>query len=369
MPLVRKATLSPAKLAANRRNARKSRGPCTPAGKERAKYSALKHGLYLQPCTGGYREHSLRQTMAVLGEDRDEFERLHHDLVSFWQPRDAFPRMLVEQLRDLMWKQARVGRALDALMVHQVKTMESERAQRAQEIGCKTFRGSEAELTQAGLWGAQDRPSKFEEILAHLRTLTDLAKGHDFSQDQEATFNRLYGQEPTWRGGAIMRMFRHFHGNGRPVCLGGRAPGPAVAATRDEVGESRPGERALPEGSDAQLHAPLLRLLKQEAGRVAEEYELYKREHVEITAALRDTLLVPAGTQGAMMVRRFNSVARQIERTTGLLLKLETMDKRMELQAQKDVLSKAFKMKERSHDLAENKRNGKSSPAAGPHFR
>ncbi len=204
MPLVKKATLSAAKIAANRKNARKSsRGPCIPAGKERAKYSALKHGLYLQACRGGYREQSLRQTMIPASrEDRDEFERLHYDLVSLWQPRDAFPRMLVEQLRDLMWKQARITRALDAALVHQVKAMEFERAQRAKEIGCKTFQGSEAELTKAGLWGSQDRPSKFEEILVHLGTLTDLVNRHDFSQNQEVP-------EALWPGADVARSRHH----------------------------------------------------------------------------------------------------------------------------------------------------------------
>ncbi len=135
MPLVKKATLTPAKLTANRRNARKSRGACTPAGKARAQYTSLKHGLYLRPFTGPCRGQSLRQTMAVLGEDREEFERLREALIRVWQPRHAFGRMLVEQVRDLMWKQARTT-LMDALIVHQVKTMEFERAQRVQACQC-----------------------------------------------------------------------------------------------------------------------------------------------------------------------------------------------------------------------------------------
>ncbi len=49
--------------------------------------------------------------MLALGEDPEEFRRLHEELVRYWNPRDPFRRMLVEHLSNLLWQQARVHRA------------------------------------------------------------------------------------------------------------------------------------------------------------------------------------------------------------------------------------------------------------------
>jgi len=46
-PAVRKP-ISPAKLAANRRNGQKSKGPKTEEGKSRSRWNALKHGVLSQ---------------------------------------------------------------------------------------------------------------------------------------------------------------------------------------------------------------------------------------------------------------------------------------------------------------------------------
>lgn len=63
-----------------------------------------------------------------------------------------------------------------------------------------------------------------------------------------------------------MNMYRCFHWN-------------AGCATPAGRGEPRPGQSAPPDG---QLHAKFVKFLRQEMERAAQEYELYKREHVEI---------------------------------------------------------------------------------------
>jgi hypothetical protein len=49
MSLVKKPTMTPRKLAAVRRNARLSRGPATPEGRERIRAAHLVHGFYNDP--------------------------------------------------------------------------------------------------------------------------------------------------------------------------------------------------------------------------------------------------------------------------------------------------------------------------------
>ncbi len=51
MSLVKSVTLTPAKLAANRANARRSTGPRTPRGQQRTRLNALRHDL----CSRGWR--------------------------------------------------------------------------------------------------------------------------------------------------------------------------------------------------------------------------------------------------------------------------------------------------------------------------
>jgi len=46
MPLVKKPTMTAAALAARRANARRSRGPSTPEGKDRARLGKMRHGRY-----------------------------------------------------------------------------------------------------------------------------------------------------------------------------------------------------------------------------------------------------------------------------------------------------------------------------------
>ena len=90
-PTVRKP-ISPAKLAANRRNGQKSKGPKTEEGKSRSRWNALKHGV-------------LSQRLPVLHEDDSQtytllLENLRHDL----NPGNALEEILVEKIAMAYWR-------------------------------------------------------------------------------------------------------------------------------------------------------------------------------------------------------------------------------------------------------------------------
>ena len=84
-------------IRANRRNAKKSKGPKTPEGKERTRFNGLIHGL--------------RAESAVLpGEDQGKFDQLLEKFSAVWKPRDHMEKSLVEQIAVNQWKLARIDR-------------------------------------------------------------------------------------------------------------------------------------------------------------------------------------------------------------------------------------------------------------------
>ncbi len=90
-PAVRKA-ISPAKLAANRRNGQKSKGPKTEEGKSRSRWNALKHGV-------------LSQRLVVLNDNDGQtytllLENLRRDL----NPGNALEEILIEKIAMAYWR-------------------------------------------------------------------------------------------------------------------------------------------------------------------------------------------------------------------------------------------------------------------------
>ncbi len=93
----RNRPLNPWEIAARRRNARKSTGPRTPAGKRRAAFNSLRVGL----CS-----RSRKETMLSLGEEPRQFLRIRRDLTSLFEPEDTLLDELIEELAEDWWDKA-----------------------------------------------------------------------------------------------------------------------------------------------------------------------------------------------------------------------------------------------------------------------
>jgi hypothetical protein len=87
-----------AQIAANRRNALRSTGPRTAAGKAVSSRNALRHGL-------------TAQAMVVLDEDAGEFLRLRAELRIALAPEDAREEWLAETVVQAAWRMRRAWRA------------------------------------------------------------------------------------------------------------------------------------------------------------------------------------------------------------------------------------------------------------------
>lgn len=84
-------------ISANRANAKKSTGPVTAAGKERASLNALRHGMYSQRVVLQY-------------EHAPHYDELRENLLRSWQPVNAQEKLLVEQIAQAAWRLQRAYR-------------------------------------------------------------------------------------------------------------------------------------------------------------------------------------------------------------------------------------------------------------------
>ncbi len=86
------------RILANRRNALKSTGPRSAAGKRRVALNARRRGLCSQ---------ELEQQFRAQGEDPREFRRLHRDLIAILHPGDGAAVEAVELMAHTWWEKAR----------------------------------------------------------------------------------------------------------------------------------------------------------------------------------------------------------------------------------------------------------------------
>jgi hypothetical protein len=93
-------------IQANRKNACRSTGPRTAAGKARSSQNARKHGL--------------RAQITILpSENSDEFHALVAEFEDQFQPANALEWTLLRQLADAEWRMRRVPRLEAALFAHE----------------------------------------------------------------------------------------------------------------------------------------------------------------------------------------------------------------------------------------------------------
>lgn len=85
-------------ILANRKNAQKSTGPKSAAGKRASSRNALKHGVLSQQAVADH-------------EDRKAYEALLGQLIEEYAPEAALECTLVERLSILIWREKRLAKA------------------------------------------------------------------------------------------------------------------------------------------------------------------------------------------------------------------------------------------------------------------
>lgn len=303
MALVHTRKISTRKRLANRRNALKSTGPRGAEGKRRSRMNALKHGL----C-----ESSFREAMVSLGENPEEFERLHRDLIFSLEPSNPLEAKLVEDLAKLWWKKGRAERAQSGVQVQEVERLQVERLRKLLEVNRQAM--DEAECLEVGLRRVKDCAGKFEEALNFLDLMIAWAERRESDVDFKTALRALYGTKPTWRGTLILGLFQQVEE--------GEDDEPEDEAAEDEPEDEAPEatapaegptDAAPPENGDAgasedfSWRAALLHLLLEERRDVLNEQEQFLREHVEISPATRYARLAPTDARWTWILRRITT--------------------------------------------------------------
>src|SRR4051812_13714768 len=96
--------VSPARLAANRRNAKKSTGPKTVEGKRRCSRNAVTHGIFCND-------------LVLAGESQAVFDSLRNNLLMELSPQTLVELMICDRIVAAQWKLRRLNTA--EAMTHQ----------------------------------------------------------------------------------------------------------------------------------------------------------------------------------------------------------------------------------------------------------
>ena len=125
------AEIPPTRAEINRRNAQRSTGPRSQAGKERSRFNALKHGC--------------RARLPILpGEDPEAYQDRLDAWIDKFRPRDAVEPYLVERAVHASWQLDRADRAEVAAMVEAADEQALRRARDVLELGATLFHAPHA---------------------------------------------------------------------------------------------------------------------------------------------------------------------------------------------------------------------------------
>ena len=112
MSIKQKRTLTEKNVAAHRENAKKSRGPVTPEGRQMQRDASLRHGFYSKD-----RDKALR----ALGEDPADFDIMVKAVKQKYPPADGFEEALGMRLARAMWRMDRADRMLEGYALRQAQ--------------------------------------------------------------------------------------------------------------------------------------------------------------------------------------------------------------------------------------------------------
>src|SRR5665213_3227706 len=109
---------SEAQIAANQRNALKSTGPQTAAGKAAVGRNALRHGL----CS---------ERVVIFEESAEDFDEFAAGIQAVLAPADAYEDALAERIVQIEWRLRRVWRMEAAAIDAEAAAADRERARKA----------------------------------------------------------------------------------------------------------------------------------------------------------------------------------------------------------------------------------------------
>lgn len=313
--LTKPKTVTPRQLLANRRNAQKSTGPRTRAGKMKSRMNAFKHGQ-------AARKLELEQVIRGLDEDPREFAQLHAELAADLKPANAVERKLVEDLAKLWWKRQRAERAELGVQLRDVERLKIEHAEALAQANRGPVAESRQQIAEIGLRRAADCPAKFEQIHNVLDVLVARLERRDYDPDVKSLLRLLYGENPTLRGALIHSLFEALvnqdYSLGADEEEDDGEPWPGL----DQLSPTAPADPPDLDPGEVRLRAALMVALQEEIREVLEEQEAYLSRFEEISPAAKLARLAPTDRRWTWLLRMDNMLDRQIERKLNTLARV-----------------------------------------------
>ena len=222
-------------IAANRRNARRSTGPRSVAGKAASSANALRHGL------------AAARAVVLPDEDGEAYERLRQGVIADLDPAGALQEALAQRIVVLLWRLDRAARLEAELFVH------GRLAVQRKEVVASAVRESAAAGLAAMLGEADGarREARFQAkraIDADIRAQAPSAQVLVERQESAKTFDRLARHEGTLQR-ALNRTLEDFRGLRREAEAAAAEAAPPDAASAEEApAEAAPGPVTAPPG-------------------------------------------------------------------------------------------------------------------------
>jgi hypothetical protein len=199
--------VTPARVAASQANGKKSHGPKTPEGKARSSLNALKTGAYAKT------DNALRQIMLKRGENPDEFEQMHQQLIETWHPDDLMQAIVVKSIAEKSFDTAQLRAAWMESQLASLRIAEIQ-AQRKQLVARRWLPGCPAVEPEAqGLWLAKDSPFKFKMMFDGLDLLEKWLNDSVCPDEYPGLMRELYGECPTLAGERIRLLVIDYFGD------------------------------------------------------------------------------------------------------------------------------------------------------------
>jgi len=419
MSLTSKSPITARQRAANHLSALESTGPRTTEGKSNSRFNALTHGLCARPFRAVMRDlgedpeefDRFHDGLIASAEPGNPLEaQLVEDLALLWWKKRRSERaqtgVQVREVERLMVARQRELHDVERLTMDQP-------AEEAHETGllrAKDCRGKfemaldlldtvvarlernwgweECEQSLKGLYGPkptlrgamvldffrrlregeEELPNEYDEGAGETESLR-AARGdlENYADEEEAepgpgaeadaSEGDLPGQEFEASmgepGAAADEGAEEDGGSGEDSDhAGGDLPGPSVEASGDDAGRGPGPSRTF------SVRAALVMYLLEERKEMTGEYELFLREHAEVSDAARDACLAPTDPRWTWILRMDNYLDRQLER------KLRLLDMLQEQRRKREAASRAAlppsgapassNMKKRSLQVIEN---------------
>ena len=318
MPLCRK-TVTPRALAARQANARKSTGPRSAAGKRRSASNGRPFGAGAP---------APLRSMLALEEDPREYQHRLDELLTAHRPANAAQRMLVEDIALLRWRKLRNQRAQEGLTLKSLERLERDRLQQEADMEKQCSDFSQKKAFEMGMFNIPDSPPKFKELARLVDMFLDAVERREFTEEGYRLMASVYGPEPSTRGVRILTAYHALAdsgGEGLPDVAGSEDGEQAVVTPEaDQAGSESdaPAERGAPTFDEQYYHDLQLDLLEERRD-INEKYLTYLQNHVPSVASVRTDAVTPSAEEWPMLIRQEQSLDREIERKTKLLLYMQ----------------------------------------------